>query len=216
MPLRIEPVQIEVALRPGEVGVRQIDADGLARTAERRLDAEAAGVAEQVEHTPAGGSIAHQGPRAAMIEKQAGVEIGFEVDEKPGAALADHDGVAVVPGRLMLVFAPVQFAPELDGDRGRRSIESARRGGAQSFEPVSVDGRIGVAQILLQQRALAVDIDGERQLGYVAIVDTEAVDVLALCPARQVPIALADAVLEGGDQFVVIGQGGASGASARA
>src|SRR6476620_4481972 len=104
VPLGTEPVDLEVALGPVQVCLRQIDARRLARAPGSRVDADAARVAKQVEKAFAAAHRADARAQRPVIEEQPRVEVIPEIDQELQSVLADLDVFAT------LVEAPVFLA----------------------------------------------------------------------------------------------------------
>src|SRR5262249_45017662 len=133
MPGTFEAVAGEVARGPIEVGLGEIDAGGLERAAGGRVDADAAGVAEQVEKALAARQLAHARARRPVVEEQAGVEVVPQVDVEHKAALADLEEFAAFVEPPVLATALAALAG-LCGDALARHAERFA-GGAHRFAP---------------------------------------------------------------------------------
>ena len=72
---REEPVRLEVALRPLEIGRGEVHGGGGGRAAGEGVDGHRAGVREQVEEAAAAGEPAHQAARETLVDEEARVEV---------------------------------------------------------------------------------------------------------------------------------------------
>ena len=185
-----EAVQLEVAPGPVEIRARHVHGGRRDRAAAHGVHGCGAGVCEQVQEALPSRQRPHPLPREAMVEKQAGVEIIGEVDEEAVAALAHDVKLRLRIELLVLLAAALAAAHAQDAcaPRGTPSTSgstdsaSSRRARAAS----SRDG--GRRRVFLHADpalVVAVDVDGERVLGHVGIVDAIARDVVASRPVRE-------------------------------
>jgi len=89
MRTRIDSIQGEITPRPLEVGMRKIDGRRARGVPQRCIHAGSARISEQVQKMPPGRQGLDEGARAAMIEKQAGVDIVGEIHREAITTLFD-------------------------------------------------------------------------------------------------------------------------------
>ena len=105
----VEAVAIQVAARPVEIRVRQIDARRRARTAGRREHGRRGRVREQIQECLAGRELANARTRRPMIEEQPRVQVVREVDEELEPAFTGHFELAAL-GELLVLRAALLLA----------------------------------------------------------------------------------------------------------
>ena len=105
-----EAVEDQIALRPVEVGSRQVDRRGRGGAPRRGVHGGGAGVGEEIEKALPVGGFAEPRAGHAVIEKQAGVEIILEVHVKLEPTLA-HDAKASLAVELSVLLAAARAAP---------------------------------------------------------------------------------------------------------
>src|SRR5690606_9444191 len=94
-------IQRQVAPRALQRRAGAVDGEHARRAAGQRLQAEAAGVAEAVEHAAPGGELARQQAVLALVEVEAGLVSAADIDLQPDAVLLDDHralGLAAVQG----------------------------------------------------------------------------------------------------------------------
>ena len=101
-----EAVGREVPLGPRQVGGREVDGGRRRRPSGEGVHRHRAGVGEEVEEAAAAGQASHQSPREPLVDEEAGVEIGVEVDEVGEVVLADLE--AACSGRRGARTAPAR------------------------------------------------------------------------------------------------------------
>lgn len=171
-----EVVEVEVALRPVEVGGREVDAGGVGGAAERGVDAGARGVAEEVQDAFAGGFRAEAFAHGAVVEEEAGVEVVVQVDEELCFAFLYLQVFFACVLFVVLVFAALPcagFQDDVVGFDGQ-----GLRDGLQDVEDAlpcfaGIDG-FG-RRVFLDVGVLAVEVDGDGVFGQVLVIDAPGV-----------------------------------------
>src|SRR6185369_13574790 len=105
-----EAVDLEVALGPVQIGLRQIDARRLARAASGRVYADAAGITEQVEEAFAAAHRADARAQWPVIQEQPRVEVIPKIDEELQSVLADFDVLATLVEAAVFLAALAALA----------------------------------------------------------------------------------------------------------
>jgi len=100
---RPHAIEAEIATRPVEVSVRHIDRHRFGRAARCRIHAERAGVTEQIQKAFAGGLAAHLLARVAMIQKEAGIQIGIQIHDKLQTVFLNDEILALAAGFFVLL-----------------------------------------------------------------------------------------------------------------
>ena len=186
----LEAVQAQVALGPFQIGVRQVDRDARDRTADRRVRGCRAGVAEQVEEALAGRGLLDAQPYRPVIEEHAGVEIVSEIHFQHHVVLDDVDARALAAQPLILRGALLR-PPHLEVQAVGRNVQhlaGVGQGGAQPL--LGVHRVYGLRRCVFLQVHVAlgrgVDVDGDRVLGQVGVVNAVILDAAAFGPLGQV------------------------------
>ena len=199
MPVERRAVEREVARCPLEIRVRQIDA-GRRLAGRRRVDAECAGVREQVEQrAPRLGRGART--RDAMIEEQARVDVVTEVDSNAAAFFGDGaHGAGVGEALVLMPFATsdeprAPLDEDVIGRRAGRRRRCCRRGLEPCIAAAALALGVDVAVVADHERAF-VGVDGDRHFRNVAIVEAIAADALALRPLAEVARVLRHAIAQ--------------------
>ena len=135
-----------------------------------------------------------------MVEKQAGVEVFFEVDPKAAAVLVHNKIFACFAGFLILLRAFLTRTPFQMNGVGRKSGYKRHR--FQHFrQPFFVFFRLHqpAGVVFLQMDLAAVHIDRKRILRNVAVIQPPGFDTVAACPFQLVFGVFAQAVGKCGD-----------------
>ena len=174
-----EAIGPHVALRPGQVGLRQVDRGRGRGAACCRVQGGHARIGEQVEEALAPGHTAHHLARRAVVEEEPGVEVAAQVnlDQEPRLRGVGHVGGTA---RVAVLRTALAAMPHLREDIGRIDIEHGRHDGHGIGE--APGGTVGVhrcgglvfrhaheAVPGVGPRAL-VDVNGKRVIGKVRIV----------------------------------------------
>ena len=107
----------EIARRPVEIGVRQVDRLRSECATGGGVDGEAAGVREQVQHPPSLRTLADDRAQRAMIEKEPGVEIRFQVHDEAQSRLDDRELASRARRSARAASLPRRLRRAFDDDR---------------------------------------------------------------------------------------------------
>ena len=195
-----DAVEFEIAFRPIEISVGQIDGFAGCRAAGCGIDGEAAGVGKQVEEACARCGVADFFARVAVVEKEAGVEVFVEVDPKLAAVFGDDEIVAGFAGFLVLLQAFLAFAAlevDLFGRKTGNEGDGFQYFGKPRFVFFGLHQPAGI--VFLKVDLVAVNIDGEGELGDVAVVNAPGFDIVAFGPFHKMFDVFAQTVGKGGN-----------------
>ena len=195
-----DAVEFEIAFRPIEISVGQIDGFTGRCAAGGYIDGEAAGVGKQVEEAFARCGFADFFARVAVVEKEAGIEVFVEVDPKLAAVFGGDEIVAGFAGFFVLLQAFLAFAAfevNLFGRKTGHKTDGFQYIGKPCFVFFGLHQPAGI--VFLKVDLVAVNIDGEGELGDVAVVNAPGFDAVAFRPFHEVFDVFAHAVGEGCD-----------------
>ena len=118
-----------------------------------------------------------------MVEKEAGVEVFVEVDPKFAAVFGNDEIVAGFAGFLVLLQAFLTFAAfevDLFGCKTGHKTDGFQYIGKPCFVFFGLHQPAGI--VFLKVDLVAVNIDGKRELGDVAVVNAPGFDAVAFRP----------------------------------
>ena len=192
-----EAVQLQVLARPVEIGVGEVDRERFPGTSRGRVDSGRARVAEQIEKALVLGLTAQAQAHGPMVEEEPRIEVVGEVHQKAQAALLDFVEGAFVAKFFVLPMPPLALA-HLEVDIGWQHAQHARDGGERLLKPP-----LGLVQldalgrgVFLDMNPALIEVDGQRIVGQIRVIDAKAAHARAARPLRQVAKVLGQAVDE--------------------
>ncbi len=190
-----DAVEREIAFRPIEISVGQIDGFAGCRAAGGGIDGEAAGVGKQVEEAFARRGFADFFTRISMIQKKPRIQILIKIDPKLAPVFDDDEIVAGFAGFFVLLqtfLAFAAFEADLFGRKAGNEGDGFQYSGKPRFVFFGLHQPAGI--VFLKVDLVAVNIDGKRELGDIAVVHAPGFDAVAFRPFHKVFDVFAQAV----------------------
>ena len=198
-----ETIDAQVSIGPVQIRIGQVDRGRRSRTARRGVHRCGAGVPEQIQEVAVVSQAAKAQSGQSMIQEQARVEVVGEIDEEAQAILVDDmklrfaiEFQVLLTASLTTTGAQMQVVCRHVEDVAERRECFAATATHVLFGNLARRGVLLDAGPALIALDAAIEIDGERVLGHVGVIDAQATDRLTFRPGFQMTQILPQSVAE--------------------